>query len=231
MKWLANFYLAEGPGIPKDLPKKKGLALIGETMWREGYELMKLNLIFVLSALPIITLPAAIAALMDVTLTIADDRNVYLWDDYKAAFRRHFVRSSAIAVAATPILGIPLYAAYVYGGLTLTSLFYAPAFVLAISVVAFLAIATTYLVAFVASSQRPLADLAILAFKAALARPLHVLAAFAFIAALWLAHILFYPVSLFLPAVVNFSFGALAVAFSVLEPVKRLFHNQEELLR
>jgi hypothetical protein len=54
-----------------------------------------------------------------------------------------------------------------------------------------------------------------LAALASVIRPLPALAALAFAASLWLAHILFYPVSVFMPATVNFSLGMFAVAFGV----------------
>jgi uncharacterized membrane protein YesL len=229
MRWLADHYFAEGPGIPKDAPKRTGLALIAETAWRESVELMKLNLLFVLYALPIFTLPAAVAALMRVTLIMAEDRNVYLWADFHSAFRRHFVRSSLTGLFVAMAIGIPAYAAFAYGKLTAGGALYAPAFVLASTVAVFMTIAGAYFFAFLVCSDAALTKLASLALRTALARPLPVLAAFAFIAALWLAHILFYPVSVFMPAVINFSFGALAVAFSVLEPVKRLLRTREEI--
>ena len=64
--------------------------------------------------------------------------------------------------------------------------------------------------------------------RTALARPARPLAALSFVAGLWLIHILFYPVTLVMPAIINFAFGALAVAFSVLEPVNRLVRAKEE---
>ena len=36
------------PGIEKNAPKKKGIALFLETLWREFFPLIKLNLLFIL---------------------------------------------------------------------------------------------------------------------------------------------------------------------------------------
>ncbi|MGO7815386.1 hypothetical protein ACC674_38075, partial [Rhizobium ruizarguesonis] len=54
-----------------------------------------------------------------------------------------------------------------------------------------------------------------LAALASVVRPFPALAALSFTAGLWLAHILFYPVSVFMPATFNFSLGMFAVAFGV----------------
>jgi hypothetical protein len=44
-------------------------------------------------------------------------------------------------------------------------------------------------------------------------RPLPPLIASGFIAALWLIHVAYYPVSILMPVLVNFSFGALVATF------------------
>ena len=41
-------YLKEGPGIAKDAPEKTGAAWVGETFVREFWQLVKLNVLFLL---------------------------------------------------------------------------------------------------------------------------------------------------------------------------------------
>lgn len=228
MRWLANHYFAEGPGIPKDAPKRTGLALVAETMWREGIELMKLNLLFVLACLPVITIPAAFAALMRVTLTMAEDRNIYLVEDFVQAFRRRFGRATLLGVGFAAAIGIPGYAAVSYGGLAMITPFYAAPLALAVSVAILFAIAGVHAFALLVASDFGLGKIIRLSLLAALARPGKPLAALGFVAALWLVHILFYPVTLVMPAIINFAFGTLAIAFSVLETVNRLVRAKEE---
>jgi uncharacterized membrane protein YesL len=228
MRWLADHYFAEGPGIPKDAPKLKGLALVVETMWREGTELMKLNLIFVLACLPVVTIPAAYAALMRVALTMAEDRNVYLVEDFLSAFRQHALKATLLALALCVLIAIPAAAAYAYAGLAPESLLYALPLALSAGVAILFLVAGCYAFALLVASSLDLGAIVRLALLAALARPARPLAALSFVAGMWLIHILFYPVTLVMPAIINFAFGALAVAFSVLEPVNRLVRAQEE---
>jgi uncharacterized membrane protein YesL len=228
MKWLANHYFAEGPGVAKDAPKRTGLALVAETMWREGIELMKLNLLFVLACLPLVTIPAAFAALLRVTLTMAQDRNVYLVPDFIDAFRRHFLRASLLGLGIVALMTIPVVAAHAYAGLAGETPLYAAPLALSLAVAVLIAIAGTYAFALLVASDHPLSSIARLAFLAAVARPGKPLAALVFVAALWLIHILFYPVTLIMPALINFGFGTLAVAFSVLETVNCLSRAKEE---
>ena len=62
----------------------------------------------------------------------------------------------------------------------------------------------------------------LLAFLCALARPLPVLVALMAVAVLWILHIVFYPASIFMPAVLNFSFGTLILTLSVHQAATRL---------
>jgi uncharacterized membrane protein YoaK (UPF0700 family) len=76
------------------------------------------------------------------------------------------------------------------------------------------------LVGIAVGAGRSLADIAKASAIAALAHPLPGLAALLFVALLWLAHILFYPASILLPVLVNFSLGALVTSFAVLKGVQ-----------
>lgn len=228
MRWLADHYFAEGPGISKDTPKRTGLALVAETMWREGIELMKLNLLFVLACLPVVTIPAAFAAMLRVTLTMAEDRNVYLVEDFVQAFRRRFVRATLLGLGIAAALTIPGYAAFSYAGLSVTTPLYAVPLALSVGVVGLFAIAALYAFALLLISDFSLGDILRLSLLATLARPGKPLVALGFVAGLWLLHILFYPVTLVMPAIINFAFGTLAIAFSVLETVQCLVRAKEE---
>ena len=81
------------PGIAKDAPKKKGFARYFEILWREFFPLLKLNLLFIISCLPIVTIPAALTAMNRITVTMVRDRNYFMLSDYWDAFRRDFFRS------------------------------------------------------------------------------------------------------------------------------------------
>lgn len=91
MGFFKDLYNKPGPGIPKNAPQKKGLALFFEILWRELFELIKLNLLFLLFCVPIITIPAAIAAMSKVTTKMVRDENHFLWSDFTGAFHDEFL--------------------------------------------------------------------------------------------------------------------------------------------
>lgn len=93
MNFFGDYFTKPGRGIDKDAPAKKGLALFFSILGREFWNLIKLNLLFVVSCLPIITIPAAITSMSRITLAMCEDAPFFLWEDYRKVFRREFGRS------------------------------------------------------------------------------------------------------------------------------------------
>ncbi len=216
MNWLTNHYFGEGPGIAKDAPKPTGLRLLWSVFGREWWELIKLNLLFLIFALPLVTLPAATIALAAVTLAMIEDRNVWLLKDFWAAFRSRFVATTALGLAFVALLCLSGLALVTYTNAVRDNLWFAPLMVVAAFITILLPIwASHFAVALVLGRSEPLGTILKVATIGFLARPLPGFLALAFVAALWGVHILFYPASVFMPVLVNFSLGALVMNFAV----------------
>ncbi|MGE6738699.1 DUF624 domain-containing protein [Allorhizobium pseudoryzae] len=213
MQWLEAFWTKEGKGIPKDAPAKTGLALIADILRREWWELVKLNLLFLAASLPVVTLPAALFGMAHVCRLIVEDRNVYLLRDFLEAMRDHALRASLWAIVTTGAVSAGIYAIITYGTYAQDALIYAVPLTVSLVASVFVALTSSYFVMVSVTGRRSVGVNIRQAALVALLHPLPMLAALAVIALLWLAHILFYPVSVFMPAMVNFSFGMFAVAF------------------
>lgn len=94
MGWYLKLHGTPGPGIPKDEPKPTGLRLFFSVLFREWKTLVKLNLIFLLCCIPVITIPAALCAMQHITLKMIQDEPFLLWTDFRRTFRRVFKRGS-----------------------------------------------------------------------------------------------------------------------------------------
>uniref|UniRef100_UPI0031019DBD DUF624 domain-containing protein n=1 Tax=Neorhizobium sp. EC2-8 TaxID=3129230 RepID=UPI0031019DBD len=215
MQWLRDMWTKEGPGISKNAPKKTGLALFADIFGREWWEMVKLNILFILTALFVVTIPAAIVATARVSVTLVEDRNSYLLRDYVEAFIQYFWRATAWGVAFTFAIGIGVYSVATYAATARDNLVLALPLTIALVVTVFIAVVACHLVVLMVMRDLPAPTLLRLSAIASVVRPLPALAALAFVAALWLAHIVFYPVSVFMPATLNFSLGMFAVAFGV----------------
>ncbi|WP_019995586.1 DUF624 domain-containing protein [Aureimonas ureilytica] len=214
MQWLTERFHREGPGIPKDLPKRTGAALFAQTVWREAAELFKLNLLVVLVSLPVVTLFAAHAAGLRVATAMARDENTYLGEDFWRAFRARFWAATVAGAGLSLALGLGAYAIYIYGQMAARDIALAIPFGLALGTEAVLAVFAVHLFVLVSDGGRSARAMLRLAFLATLARPWPVLGALGFVALLWLLHVLFYPVSVFMPVAFNVSLGLLAIAFA-----------------
>lgn len=215
MQWLRDMWTKEGPGIPKNAPKKSGLALFADTLAREWWEMVKLNILFILTAIFVVTIPAAIVATARVSVTFVEDRNSYLLRDYVEAFIRYFWRATAWGLAFTLAVGVGVFSIATYAATARDNLVLAVPLTIALVATVFIAVVACHLVVLMVMRDLPAPTLLRLATIASVIRPLPALAALAFVAVLWLAHIVFYPVSVFMPATLNFSLGMFAVAFGV----------------
>ncbi|ABC94210.1 hypothetical protein RHE_PF00320 (plasmid) [Rhizobium etli CFN 42] len=215
MQWLRDMWTKEGPGIPKDAPAKTGFALFADILAREWWEMVKLNILFILASLFVVTLPAALAAMARVSVAFVEDRNTYLLRDFTEAFLRYFWRATAWGLALASALAIGVHATATYAAGARGNLMLAAPLAIALVATAFLAVTACHLIVLMVMRDLPALRLLRLAALASVACPLPALAALGFNAALWLAHILFYPVSVFMPATFNFSLGMFAVAFAV----------------
>lgn len=214
MQWLREMWTKEGPGISKNAPKKTGLALFGQTLAREWWEMVKLNILFILAAMFIVTLPAAIAATARICLAHVEDRNTYLLRDFFEAFAHYFWRATAWGLAFSAAIGFGTYAIVTYAAIAPGNLLLVLPLMTALVVTVFLGVLACHLLVLMVMRDLPAFALLRLAVIASFLRPLPVLAAMLFVAALWLAHVLLYPVSVFMPAAFNFSLGMFAIVFS-----------------
>ncbi|MDP9835621.1 putative membrane protein YesL [Neorhizobium huautlense] len=214
MQWLRDFWTKEGPGIPKNAPKKTGLALFGQIFAREWWEMVKLNILFILAALLIIPLPAALAAMAFVCVAFVEDRNTYLLRDFLEALRRYFWRATGWGLLFAAAIGLGGYAVATYASTARENLLMAAPLAIALVVTVFLTVMACHLLVLMVMRDIPGKVLIKLAAIASIIRPLPLLAALLFNAALWVAHVAFYPVSVFMPATLNFSLGLFAIAFA-----------------
>ena len=97
-------YLKEGPGIAKDAPEKTGAAWVGETLVREFWQLVKLNVLFLLCCLPVVTFGTARAAMARCTVNMARDVPNDVWTDFLAALRQDTVRNLLCGLAELALL-------------------------------------------------------------------------------------------------------------------------------
>ena len=84
-----------GPGVSRDAPPARGLRLFFQVFFREFFSLVKVNFLFYLFCLPVVTIPAAYCALTRIAVSMVRDQPVFLWNEFWGAFRSEFKRATA----------------------------------------------------------------------------------------------------------------------------------------
>lgn len=107
-------YAQPGPGVERDEPEKTGLARLAEIFSIECAALVKLNLLFLASCLPVLTIPAAVFAMNCVTRMMVLDQPVTLLYHYKAAFKREWRRGAAAFLTVAAPLAFSGFGAWFY---------------------------------------------------------------------------------------------------------------------
>ena len=213
MQWLTSWMMKEGKGIRKDEPKKTGLALFFSILLREPWELFKLNLLMLVLSIPLVTIPANFAAASRICNLMIADEIVFLWRDYWRAFARMALKATGWGILICMCLAICGYSAFIYAQLAFHDVAYVAPAVLTFAVTLFVAMVGVCLFALMSKQDLSAGPLLKSAFYSALARPFSIVAGIGFAMTLWLLHVFFYPASIFLPVVLNFSLGTLAMMF------------------
>lgn len=82
-----------GLGIERNPKVKKGMLGLFEIVKREWWQLFKLNWLFLLGCLPILTIPVSIVAMNWILTTIVEDQPRFLWQDFWRIYKREFLRA------------------------------------------------------------------------------------------------------------------------------------------
>lgn len=135
-------YSTPGPGIEKDAPEKTGPARFAEILSLECVTLLKLNLLFLLCCLPVVTIPPAVYALNFLVRKMVLDQPILFFYDFRTAFRKGLAVSyGAFALTALPLVLSGFGAAFYLGRAGESVLFFLP----------FLFCSTVFLVTLLAS--------------------------------------------------------------------------------
>ncbi|PYE86264.1 uncharacterized protein DUF624 [Pseudoroseicyclus aestuarii] len=191
------------------------MPLLMATCRREAGELLTLNALILLASLPVVTIPAAQAAGLRITLRMLDDAPIYLWRDFWRAFRSCFLLATTFGVVAACAALAAGWTSWIYAQMAGQHVLYVVPFVIAASVALLVCAVAAQGFVLIAADTEARPHLLRRAVFATLARPLPILSGLTALAALWLSVAILYPVSVLLPATVAFSFGSLIAAFAM----------------
>lgn len=113
MRFLIPNYEREGKGVDRNAPLKTGIALFIDIFMREFTTLLKLNIIFVISCIPIVTIGPAIGAMTTVTMKMIKDEPSDIYYDFKQGFKKNWKQSFALGIIGGSLL-LAIICAFLY---------------------------------------------------------------------------------------------------------------------
>ena len=108
-----NNFNKVGPGIPKDAPKKKGFALFFDILFREFWNIITANFLFIIYSIPVITIGASYAALNHVMMKMMRDEPIYVMQEFNRGFKNNFKQGTILGFGIF-ILSVLLFISYFF---------------------------------------------------------------------------------------------------------------------
>ena len=178
-----------------ELPKATGPRLFFRILGQETASLLLLNIIFLLSCLPVVTIPPALLALHQVVRRMLTGKAVRSWSQYWEAFRQGWKRAyGAFALIALPMAAAG-YGAWFYLQLvSINPVGYLP-FVFCAVVFLIALLASSYLYGLLADGRKLTKGTVLLALRLGLGKPLRTVMAAAGWFGMLAAGILWLPLS------------------------------------
>jgi len=97
-------YYNPGPGIDKNAPPKKGLALYIELITVDFWGFIGLNMLYVICCLPILTIGGATLAYTELCCKLIRREHVFVVSDFFGSFRQNFKKGILLSLALLLIL-------------------------------------------------------------------------------------------------------------------------------
>ncbi|MEG0570734.1 MAG: DUF624 domain-containing protein [Oscillospiraceae bacterium] len=117
-------YSKPGKGVNKDEPQKKRFFYFFELYFRKFWGLIKLNLLFVLTSLPIVTIGASLSAMSYILRNYNDEKPIFLWADYMKSFKQNFKVSTIVWLIDVVLIFLLVQSYFFYSAAVETSWFY-----------------------------------------------------------------------------------------------------------
>lgn len=197
-------YSTPGPGIDPNAPEKTGLARFIEILTLEAPTLLKLNLLFLVTSIPVVTMPLAVFGMNQVIRKMMLDQPVLCFYDYRTAIKRYWKQAYAAFFLTAAPLAVSGVGAYFYLGRAEGNIIMFIPFVVCSTVFLVTLLGSTYLYG-VLSTGEGVRQSVRLALMLGLGKPLRAVLAVLFYYGPLIASVLAFPISALYLLLIGFS--------------------------
>lgn len=215
-------YDTPGKGIDPDAPPKKGFALFSEILIREFWTLISLNLLFLITSIPIVTIGAANGAMYHVIIKMMRDEPVDLIPDYKQGFKKNWKQGTQVYLI-TMVFALVFYTAYMFYIRLHPLIFYVMN-----SLLFYICMAYLYIYPMLVSVELPLKNI----YKNSIRLPLialpHSVSATVILIAISFVSLMFFPLSFIYILLIGITFSAFIVSFFTYSAIHKYVEFHED---
>ena len=93
MGFLSPNFVREGPGVEKGEHQKIGVSLFFQLFVARFWDLIKLNLLFIIYSIPIVTIGPAFGAMTTITMSMVQNKHIFIFSDFHDAFKANWKQS------------------------------------------------------------------------------------------------------------------------------------------
>lgn len=111
---LFNDYMREGRGVEKDADKRPGIVRFFDIFFRKFWSLIKVNLLFIVACIPVVTIGPAIAGMTKILRNYAREEHAFIWADFWDTFKKNFLKSFLIGLLDLIVGALIFFDLYMY---------------------------------------------------------------------------------------------------------------------
>ena len=107
-------YNKEGKGVDKNVFNRPRIIIFFDIFFRKFWDLITLNLLFILACIPVITIGPAIAGLTKVLRNYAREEHAFIWSDFWEAFKTNFFKGLVLGIIDIVFAFLFIFNVYFY---------------------------------------------------------------------------------------------------------------------
>lgn len=118
MKLFSPNFEKEGVGVSKSEKNEYNYISFFQVFIDKFWILIKLNFLFILFCLPVVTIPASLGALTSISMSLVQHKHVFLCSDFLYKFKENWKQSTLISVLAFIFIGLSIFCLNLYSAMS-----------------------------------------------------------------------------------------------------------------
>lgn len=114
MGFFSPNFEKEGIGIEKQEIIEYNFIYFFKLLIEKFWIIIKLNFLFIIFSIPIITLPASLGALNSLTMLIVQRKHVFIWSDFVSKFKENWKQSTICFLIFTSLMAFSVFCLNLY---------------------------------------------------------------------------------------------------------------------